>query len=819
MDKARLLRDARTSEVLDVLRRTTAEVRDRREAMRCASDHVLATIPAETDSTVDVIQVAAVVLELVDRRLGIELVDAQVMAGLAMSAGWTVQMRTGEGKTFAGIIPAAFHARSGRKVHVVTANDYLAGRDEHWVGGILRALGLTTAVIAPAMPRVDARAAYSADVVYSAGPNLGFDFLRDNLGLGDESVQSGRCVAIVDEADAVLLDQSRTPLVLSAAHRGGLDTVRKAEWVCRQLRVDKDVDVDVEHRRVTLTTSGVARCEELLGVTNLYTTDGEDWPHAIDNALRARALLSKDRDYVVTRGHVEVVDELTGRVVPGRRWADGLHQAVEAKEGVELTAEQRPVGRITVGGFFSKYDLLVGMSGTLEGTDEELASAYGIKTVAVPTHRPVIRRDRADAVFADDGARLSALVADVATRHSRGQPVLLGTTSITRTMEVSVALSGVGIEHQMLSAKNDAAEAAIIAAAGQPGAVTVATQMAGRGVDIVLGDEVATSGGLMVWGVEHHPAQRLDMQLRGRSGRQGDTGETRFAVAATDALVELGTDGGTPIDIGLAAVEGQQRAEALDRQLRDEIRTTEAVVDRLQDRLYEWRRRVSTGDIEPDLYAAVQTAAEAVAGGQMTFPGVGRPRLRRRPAIEKQLQRVLHSRRTEMGAATFALSARLLLQRLLVVLWGDELDQLEIRKQTARLSPLFGSLIEDWTALAVQSYRTFERTVALAWIEQLLSFRVGDATDASPGVTPSDPSQTDRTEWRLTPGVPDEDRGYFRTWEGWSFNRFIRTYFGVRFPEPPLVLSIDAIGDLTVEGHLVVLDLADPSRSVVHLAS
>lgn len=805
--------DATTAERL--LIDGAAAVRAAAEPLATASEAELAerVAKAASEAVDDVVVTTAVATEMVRRRLGVTLHGGQVMASMALSTGWTVQMRTGEGKTFAAIAPALFHAARG-PVHVVTANAYLASRDAEWSGSVLRALGCTTGALVPGGSRARARSSYAASVTYGAGMDFGFDFLRDNLFLaGDEPVQRGRRFAIVDEADAVLIDQARTPLVLSAPASARSDPVARAEAACRMLRLDEDVVIDELHRRIDLTDEGARRCEELLRVGNLYEPGPVDWPHLIQNALRARALLQRDRDYIVTDGNVRVVDEHTGRVVDARRWGEGLHQAVEAKEQVALTLERRPVGRVTVGGFFGSYDELVGMSGTLEGAADELEDAYGIRLLVIPTHKPVVRIDREDVDGPDEQAKFDVVAGDVVARHERGQPVLVGTVSIEQTHAFSEVLSARGVPHRTLSAKNDAEEAELIARAGQRGSVTVATQMAGRGVDIVLGEGVADLGGLMVWGLEHHPALRLDMQLRGRSGRQGDPGETCFAVCPADAVVD------------------QEEAERVDRELRDDVREMDSIVDSLQRHLYAWRENVATDvdSVVEELLPAMGAAATAAIDGLVALPGVALGDLpwwpsKRQREVEARVDDALQVRRTDVDGALFDAGAQLLLRHLLVVLWSDELEALDYHKHISSLGPAFGmGRMPGWKERAVRSYATFEATVRIEWVRQLLSCSFCHLERGAERHVPDDKTASVGAEEIVLPGPveaggsEDSEKPLLGTWEGWSFNRFVRDHFGPRLPEAPVVLTIDAIGD-RAGGSYVELDLEDASRTTVFVA-
>ena len=697
---------------------------------------------------------AAVAVRAVREVLGVELHDPQIAAGLAMADGWTVEMLTGEGKTFAAIGAAMAFAAQGRPVHVVTANAYLAGRDVDWSGKVLRSVGFTTGLTTAAMTRSDLRRAYGADVLFGDVSAFGFDFLTDGLCLpGDGPVQRSLDVAIVDEADAVLIDQARTPMVLTRSGPQLDDVLTAVAAAVRELEVGVHVRFDGEHRDAALTDEGIELCEELLDVENLYDATGADWPALIDDALRARLLLRRDHDYVVDHGDVLPIDELTGRVARNRRWPEGLQQAVEAKEGVAVSAPRRAAGQCTVGSYFRRYQTLVGMSGTLQGSDRELRDVFGIGVLRVPPNRPVRRIDHADDIAADLDAASEVIVADAVERHRRQQPVLVGTTSIEDTAHISSALTERGVAHTVLTAVNDHEEAGIIANAGAAGAVTVATQLAGRGVDIVIDDSSRAAGGLLVWGLGHHRSERQDNQLRGRSGRQGDLGESRL--------------------VTWPGAESVADAERLDRELRDDVRAYESVTDRLQEHLYEWRRRARAAPID-----------ELLPAGSPV------------------------DRRAEVGATTFDGAARLILQVLLVELWSEALEVLESRQALARVITIVAASRRRWQVLAVETYHEFVSTVEREWISQLEAFRVGTQLPARslPIARPSAPIDA----------LPEPEDYQHHEWNGPSYNRFVRRHFYWRLPDPPLVLHLDAVANQAeTDGLALHLDIDEPSNTVV----
>ncbi len=729
------------------------------------------------DAAVEAVAIGAAATHLV---LGVDLHDPQLLAGLGLATGHAVELRTGEGKTFAAIGPALLLAAVYRNVHVVTANPYLAERDSNWSGQVLRAAGLTTGVTLPGLPRSKTRQAYKVDVVFGAGSDFGFDHLRDQLVLPDDPpVQRGRPAAIVDEIDAVLLDNARTPLVLSGPAIVDISAVREADGVVRSLLADSaTVQVDPSLGHVELTDSGIDAVEAALGIGNLYDGGHEvDWPFLIRNAVRAHVLLRIDRDYVVHDRRIAVVDELTGRVLPGRRWSDGLHQAVEAKENLAITLDRRPLGRITIGNYFTGYEMLAGMSGTLEGAEDELEAVYGLATLALPTNRPVQRIDHPDLVVADEPRRGPEVADDTAERHRRGQPVLIGTVSIHQAREMSALLADRTVRHQVLTATNDAEEAAIIAEAGQVGAVTVATQMAGRGVDIVLSPDLGVDG-LMVWGVEHHPSRRLDGQLRGRAGRQGDPGESRFAATASEQIDAI-----------------QRRLEELDAAARRDVRLLDGPIDDLHDLLADWRNEAR------DPLQLPRLLSEAVERG----------RTRRQAA---QIRADLDRRRLDdVGNERWTDVTSAVLRDLLMVLWSDALDHFDAAKAMVRIGHLFGVEHRAWTRQVDARWASFRTEVQHAWVVQLLSAEIvhtdthtdPDGPPAPLPPRPIAPSAEDRKTY--------DEVGYDHDWSGFSLNAWWRRHFGMMPPDPPLLLELDAIGDAAPGAVRVQLDHDDPARS------
>ena len=593
----------------------------------------------------------AVGREAVRRVIGERAFDVQLMASIVLHQGKVAEQKTGEGKTLASALTAYLDALSGKGVHIVTVNDYLARRDTGWYGQALYFLGLTVGCIVHEesfvldleyqagdladdrlrhLKPVGRKEAYAADVTYGTNNEFGFDYLRDNMARSlEEMVQRPHAFAIVDEVDFVLIDEARTPLIISAPDTEPTEKYYRAAQLISILSPDTDYEMDEKHKTATLTEHGVRKVEKKLGVDNLYEKDF-DTIHHIENALRARVLYRKDTDYIVKDGQVIIVDEFTGRLMHGRRWGDGLHQAVEAKEGVKIERESKTLATISFQNYFRMYEKLAGMTGTAATEAEELEKIYRLSTVVIPTNRPVVRRDAPDAVYKTSRAKFDAVVAEVAQNYQKGQPVLVGTTSIEKNEIISKFLKKKKIPHQVLNAKNHEKEAQIIADAGRKKAVTVATNMAGRGVDIVLGgakpkdqtktamkewqeahDEVVELGGLHVIGTERHESRRIDNQLRGRSGRQGDPGSSRFYVALNDEIMRL--FGGEriakmmtalnmpedqPVEhamVSRAIESAQSRVESFHFDMRKQVVDYDDVMNRQRQIIYERRFKILNG--------------------------------------------------------------------------------------------------------------------------------------------------------------------------------------------------------------------------------
>ena len=609
-------------------------------------------------------EVFAVVREAAKRTLGQRHFDVQLMGGAALHLGNIAEMKTGEGKTLVSTLPVYLNALEGKGVHVVTTNDYLAQRDSEWMGRVHRFLGLEVGVILAQQTPEIRRAQYAADVTYGTNNEFGFDYLRDNMAWSkDDLVQRGHHFAVVDEVDSILIDEARTPLIISGPADQSSKWYSEFARLSPRLRKDIDYEVDESKRTVGVSEDGVAKVEQALGIDNLYESVNTPLVGFLNNALKAKELYKKDRDYIVVSGEVLIVDEFTGRVLHGRRYNEGMHQAIEAKEGVEIKAENQTLATITLQNYFRLYEKLAGMTGTAQTEAAELSQTYKLGVVPIPSNKPVCRLDEGDLIYKVEEAKFDAVVADIAGRHENGQPVLVGTASVEKSELLSKLLLRAGVPHEVLNAKNHAREAAIIAQAGRAGAVTVATNMAGRGTDIVLGgnpdftadldlrdrglsptetpeeyeqawpqaleaaakkskteaEKVRTAGGLYVLGTERHESRRIDNQLRGRSGRQGDPGESRFYLSLGDDLMRrvgagtvemlmtrLRMPDDMPIEhkfVSKAIKSAQTQVEQQNFEIRKNVLKYDEVMNKQRTVIYEERKRVLDGE---DLHVQVQ---------------------------------------------------------------------------------------------------------------------------------------------------------------------------------------------------------------------
>ena len=555
----------------------------------------------------------AVAREAARRTLLMRPFDVQVIGGLVLHEGKIAEMKTGEGKTLAATMPLYLNALSGEGCHLVTVNDYLAKRDAEWMGPIYKFLGLTVGVIVHGMDDDERRSAYSADITYGTNNEFGFDYLRDNMKFSlDDYVQREFNYAIVDEVDSILIDEARTPLIISGPSEESTDKYYMINQVIPKLRREKDYTIDEKSRTVVLTEEGVARVEGHLKVQNLFEPKNMELLHHVNQALKAHTLFRRDVDYLVKEGQVIIVDEFTGRVMPGRRYSDGLHQALEAKEKVKIERENQTLASITFQNYFRMYKKLAGMTGTADTEAAEFNKIYKLDVLVVPTNMPMIRIDNPDVIYKTEAEKFNAAIEEIKELHKKKRPVLVGTISIEKSELLSRYLSRTGIKHHVLNAKHHEKEAEIIAQAGQPGMVTISTNMAGRGTDIKLGEGVAEVGGLHILGTERHESRRIDNQLRGRSGRQGDLGSSRFYLALEDDLLRIfgaerissimdriGMEENQPIEhnlISKAIENAQKRVEAHNFDIRKHLLEFDDVMNRQRQVIYEQRKKVLKGE-------------------------------------------------------------------------------------------------------------------------------------------------------------------------------------------------------------------------------
>jgi preprotein translocase subunit SecA len=612
--------------------------------------------------------VFAVVREASKRTIGQRHFDVQLIGGMILHQGRIAEMKTGEGKTLVATLPAVLNALSGRGVHVVTVNDYLARRDSEWMGRIYNFLGLTVGVVVHGVPDQERKVAYRADITYGQNNEFGFDYLRDNMKFNIEDyVQREHNFAIVDEVDSILIDEARTPLIISGASEESTDTYYVVDRVIPRLKAEEHYTIDEKMRTVSLTEDGVTRVEQLLGVENLYDPRNILLLHHANQGLRAHTLFKRDVDYVVKDGEVIIVDEFTGRLMPGRRWSDGLHQAVEAKENVKIESENQTLATITFQNYFRMYKKLSGMTGTADTESVEFKEIYHLDVVVIPTNQPMIRIDNHDVVYKTEDEKFDAVIEEIRDCNERGQPVLVGTVSIEKSERVADKLKKTGVKHFVLNAKNHEREAEIVAQAGRFGAVTISTNMAGRGTDIVLGgnpefmaaDEVGTkeptdpnfqaalakyveqckgerekvleAGGLHILGTERHESRRIDNQLRGRSGRQGDPGSSRFYMSLEDDLLRIfgadrlkglmsriGMEDNEPIEhrwISKAIENAQKKVESHNFDIRKHLLEYDDVMNKQREVVYHRRRELLSGaSLKADVLDMCDALIEEIAG-------------------------------------------------------------------------------------------------------------------------------------------------------------------------------------------------------------
>jgi len=570
----------------------------------------------------------AVAREVSRRTLLMRPFDVQIIGGIVLHEGKIAEMKTGEGKTLAATMPLYLNALEEKGCHVVTVNDYLAGRDSEWMGPIYKFLGLTVGVVIHGMDDDERRDAYHADITYGTNNEFGFDYLRDNMKFTlDDYVQREFNYAIVDEVDSILIDEARTPLIISGPSEESTDKYYKINQIIPRLKKDIDYSIDEKSKTVVLTEEGVAHVETYLNVQNLYEPKNIETVHHVNQALRAHTLFKRDVDYLVKDGEVVIVDEFTGRVMPGRRYSDGLHQALEAKEKVKIEKENQTLASITFQNYFRMYKKLAGMTGTADTEASEFKKIYNLDVLVIPTNMPMIRSDNNDLIYKTEKEKINAVIKEVRELNKSKRPVLIGTISIEKSELLSKYLTRSGIKHHVLNAKNHEREAEIVAQAGQEGMVTISTNMAGRGTDIKLGDGVAELGGLHILGTERHESRRIDNQLRGRSGRQGDNGSSRFYLSLEDDLLRIfgaerisgimdriGIEEDQPIEhkyISRAIENAQKRVEGQNFDIRKHLLDYDDVMNSQRKVIYEQRKKVLRGD---KLWTDIEEMVDEIVG-------------------------------------------------------------------------------------------------------------------------------------------------------------------------------------------------------------
>ncbi|MFM2357831.1 MAG: hypothetical protein RJA61_568 [Candidatus Parcubacteria bacterium] len=658
----------------------------------------------------------AVVREASKRTLGQRHFDVQLMGGALMHRGGIAEMKTGEGKTLVATLPAYLNALEEKGVHVVTVNDYLSRRDAVWMGQIFSFLGLSVGVLNHAesylydpehkdldrerdeigsykvihefLRPATRRDVYDADITYGTNTEFGFDYLRDNLEYEYVKIrQTHHHFAIVDEIDSILIDEARTPLIISAPTTDSENLYKVFSGIAEKMNADEHYTVDEKHKTISLTDSGIGLAEKLLGVENIYTEKGIKYVHHLETAIRAKANYKRDKDYVVKNDEIVIVDSFTGRLQPGRRWSEGLHQAIEAKESVSIQKESRTFASITYQNYFRMYKKLAGMTGTAATSSEEFFKVYGLETFEVPTNKPIARKDHNDLIFQTEKGKFKALARQVKTLQKKGQPVLIGTVSIENNEMLSDFLKREGVQHEVLNAKNHEREGEIIAQAGKKGSVTIATNMAGRGVDIKLGgnpttlelsDEIRNLGGLYVIGTERHEARRIDNQLRGRSGRQGDPGETQFYVCLEDSLMRifakdmiknmmgrLGIAEDEPIQnriITRSLESAQKKIEGFHFDSRKHVLEFDNVLNYQRKLIYDRRRSILGGNFK-EIYDHLAVISEG----------------------DEALKQILETKKTQLGEESFAVSYKQILLQTIDMFWVEHLEAMDYIRGSVNL--------------------------------------------------------------------------------------------------------------------------------------
>lgn len=670
----------------------------------------------------------AVVREASRRVLGMRHFDVQLIGGIVLHRGNIAEMCTGEGKTLVATAPVYLNALEGKGVHVITVNDYLAKRDSEWMGQVYKFLGLSVGLIVHDLDFQQRKIAYNSDITYGTNNEFGFDYLRDNMVTSlDQMVQRPLHYCLIDEVDSILIDEARTPLIISGPGQKSTDNYYVMAKLVPHLKKDEDYTIDEKQKTVAPTEAGVAKMEKMLHVENLYDAENLELNHLFVQALRAQTMMQRDKDYVVKDGEVVIVDEFTGRLMYGRRYSDGLHQAIEAKEGLEVQRESQTLATITFQNYFRMYDKLAGMTGTAKTEEQEFIKIYGLPVIQIPTNKPIQRKDLPDVVFKTKRGKYRAVVKEVQRRHATGQPMLIGTTSIEQSEELSHMLDAAKIPHSVLNAKYHEKEAAIVALAGQKGAVTIATNMAGRGTDIQLGEGVAELGGLAIIGTERHESRRIDNQLRGRAGRQGDPGSSQFFLSLEDDLLrifggdnikkfmeKMGLDEDEPINsrmVSNAIQKAQKRVEARNFDIRKYVLEYDDVMNQQRKVVYEQRRRILEGEnmkdqvlrmvdtiiekgmetyADPKLYPEEWDFAGLLKYSEKYFLAPGEIKLEdiedmSREEVEDKLKTCAHetyeSREKSIGSSMMRELEKAVMLKVVDSKWMEHLDDMDMLKE------------------------------------------------------------------------------------------------------------------------------------------
>ena len=670
----------------------------------------------------------AVVREASRRVLGMRHFDVQLIGGIVLHRGNIAEMCTGEGKTLVATAPVYLNALEGKGVHVITVNDYLAKRDSEWMGQVYKFLGLSVGLIVHDLDFQQRKIAYNSDITYGTNNEFGFDYLRDNMVTSlDQMVQRPLHYCLIDEVDSILIDEARTPLIISGPGQKSTDNYYVMAKLVPHLKKDEDYTIDEKQKTVAPTEAGVAKMEKMLHVENLYDAENLELNHLFVQALRAQTMMQRDKDYVVKDGEVVIVDEFTGRLMYGRRYSDGLHQAIEAKEGLEVQRESQTLATITFQNYFRMYDKLAGMTGTAKTEEQEFIKIYGLPVIQIPTNKPIQRKDLPDVVFKTKRGKYRAVVKEVERRHATGQPILIGTTSIEQSEELSHMLDAAKIPHSVLNAKYHEKEAAIVALAGQKGAVTIATNMAGRGTDIQLGDGVAELGGLAIIGTERHESRRIDNQLRGSAGRQGDPGSSQFFLSLEDDLLrifggdnikkfmeKMGLDEDEPINsrmVSNAIQKAQKRVEARNFDIRKYVLEYDDVMNQQRKVVYEQRRRILEGEnmkdqvlrmvdtiiekgmqtyADPKLYPEEWDFAGLLKYSEKYFLAPGEIKLEEiedmsREEVEDKLKTIAHetyeSREKSIGSSMMRELEKAVMLKVVDSKWMEHLDDMDMLKE------------------------------------------------------------------------------------------------------------------------------------------